>query len=141
MPPSGASATTAAGAVGAAVAKPVPPAPPTEGPHHGRRATDRPGFALASPEAFKPTVGFLAQLIFQDGFGGGAVPPESGAGTAAFRPAESDPLAAQRRHYQRVDAYRRTQSLATPFDAPAAEPAGGAKSVAAPSARVIKIDI
>lgn len=97
--------------------------------------------AVATPvPVTQPTAGFLAQLISQDGLNGGAVRPETGTVGATYRTGES-PLAAQRRHYRRIDAYRRSQNLATPSraDEAGSNPVSGASPRS--SARVVKIDV
>lgn len=103
---------------------PARPRPPLR----GRRASDRRGGSFPHPAQLKPQTPFMAQLMSQDQVPGAAAvrtesPPvgetapgagQGGGGLVATY-AETDLVNAQRRHFEQVDAYRKTVTMATDF--------------------------
>lgn len=107
----------------------TPPPPPIRPrpPVRGRRASDRRPTSFPHPSLLKPQTPFMAQLMSQDRVPGVAVgadtlpmgeaAPTAGrdGGALVAKVAEVDLATAQRRHYEQVDAYRRTVTMATDF--------------------------
>lgn len=106
---------------------PIPPPARSRPSLRGRRATDRRGGSFPHPTQLKPQTPFMAQLMSQNQVPGaaavrmespplGETAPNAGQGGGLVPTStETDLINAQRRHFEQVNAYRKTITMATDF--------------------------